>query len=104
LTARTIRFLMVKNSIFISFHPTEVPTMKDFLSLLSAEATAILSAADKREAAIGVAEKLFDEFVAKIDLPGPDAVIDPLLRAAIRPLVGRIYDEILKKLEVPAHA
>jgi hypothetical protein len=78
--------------------------MKDFLALLSAEATAVVSATDNREAAIGIAEKLFDECVATVDLPGPDAEIDPLLRAAIRPLVGRIYDEILKRMEVPAHA
>jgi hypothetical protein len=41
--------------------------MKDFLALLSAEATTLFAAEDKREAVIGIAEKLFDEFVAQID-------------------------------------
>jgi hypothetical protein len=78
--------------------------MNDLLSLFSSEVTALFAATDKREAAIGLAERLFDRTVAKIDLPGPDAVIDPLLRAAIRPLVGRIYDQIALKLEEKIHA
>lgn len=78
--------------------------MKELLTLISAEISTLLSAADKREAVIAFAEKLFDQTITKIDLPGPDAVIDPLLRAAIRPLVGRIYDQVAQKLEVPANA
>ena len=78
--------------------------MRDLFSLLSAEVSAYLSAADKREFLITRAETFFDQVVEPVDLPGPDKFIDPLLRAAIRPLVGRVYDETLKKLEVPAHA
>jgi len=78
--------------------------MNDLLPILSAELAAFLGAADKREYLIGHAEKLFDELVEPIDLPGPDVVIDPVLRAVIRPLVGRVYDEVVRKLEVPAHA
>jgi len=78
--------------------------MNDLLPILSAELSAFLDAADRREYLINRAEQLFDEFVAPVDLPGPDAVIDPVLRATIRPLVGRVYDEVLRKLEVRPHA
>ena len=78
--------------------------MNDLLPILSAELSAFLAAADKREHLIARAQKLFDEVVEPIDLPGPDMVIDPVLRATIRPLVGRVYDEVIRKLEVRAHA
>ena len=78
--------------------------MNDLLPLLSAEASAFLAAADKREHLIGRAESLFDELVAPVDLPGPDVVIDPVLRATIRPLVGRVYDELVRRLESTSHA
>jgi len=78
--------------------------MNDLLPILSAELSAFLGAADKREYLITRAEKLFDELVEPIDLPGPDVIVDPVLRAVIRPLVGRVYDEVVRKLEVPAHA
>ena len=78
--------------------------MHDLLPILTAEAAAFLAAADKREYLIVRGEKLFDELIEPVDLPGPDVVFDPLLRASIRPLLGRVYDEILKKLEAPAHA
>jgi len=79
-------------------------TMNDLLPILAAEAAAFLSAADKREYLIVRSEKLFDEIIAPVDLPGPDAIVDPLLRASIRPLLGRVYDEVIKKLEEPANA
>ena len=78
--------------------------MPDLFSLLSAEISAFLTAADKREYLIARAEKVFDQVVAPIDLPGPDQIIDPLLRSVIRPVVGRLYDEVLKKLEGAANA
>jgi hypothetical protein len=81
-----------------------VKAMPDLLPVLSAEISAFLSSPDKREYLITRGEKLFDQIVEPIDLPGPDRLIDPVLRAVIRPLVGRVYDEVIKKLEVPAHA
>jgi hypothetical protein len=78
--------------------------MPDLFSLLSAEISAFLTAADKREYLITRAEKVFDQVVAPIDLPGPDQIVDPLLRSVIRPVVGRLYDEVLKKLEGAANA
>jgi len=78
--------------------------MQDFITLMSAELAAFVSAKDKREHLITSAERLFDEVVEPIDLPGPDTIVDPLLRAAIRPLVGRVYNEMIRKLEAPANA
>lgn len=73
--------------------------MNDLFTILSAELSALLAATDKREYLITRAERLFDESVEPVDLPGPDAVIDPLLRVTIRPLVGRMYDEVFLKLK-----
>ena len=78
--------------------------MQDLITVLSDEIAAFLSAQDKREHLIARSEKLFDEVVEPVDLPGPDRIVDPLLRAAIRPLVGRVWDQMLKKLEAPANA
>jgi hypothetical protein len=80
------------------------PMMPDLMPFLSAEISALLSTKDKREAVIVFAENFFDQVIKQIDLPGPDAVIDPILRATIRPLVGKVYDRILQKLEVNADA
>jgi len=73
--------------------------MNDFTRVVINEIDQFISAPDKREYIINLCEDLFDEFLVPIDLPGPDAVIDPLLRSAVRPVVGRIYDEILKKIK-----
>ncbi len=78
--------------------------MSNLLSLLSTEVAAFASAADKREYLIARAEKIFDDTVAKIDLPGPDQVIDPLLRSVVRPIVGKLYDDVIKQLEANIHA
>ena len=78
--------------------------MPDLISLLSGEISGFLLASDRREYLITLAEKLFDQVIEPIELPGPDQIIDPLLRAAVRPLVARLYDELVKRLEAPAHA
>lgn len=78
--------------------------MPDAYSTLMAEMSAFLVAKDKREYLITRAEKFFDEVIVPIELPGPDQVIDPLLRTAIRPLVGRFYDELIQKMEGTVHA
>ncbi len=78
--------------------------MPDLFPQLASEVSAFLAASNKREYLIARAEKFFDQVVAPMDLPGPDLVIDPLLRAAVRPMVGRLYDEVLRKLESQAHA
>jgi hypothetical protein len=73
--------------------------MEKLLPLLADEVNKFFSAKDRREHVIRRTETLFDELVEPIDLPGPDSVVDPLLRASIRPLVGRIYDELKAKLD-----
>ena len=71
--------------------------MPDLLPALSAEISAFLSAKDKREHLIVRAEKLFDEVIEPVDLPGPDRIVDPLLRSvnpsreADEPC-GRVFD------------
>jgi hypothetical protein len=77
--------------------------MPDLLSLSAAEVSAFLLAVNKREYLITRAEKAFDQYIAPLDVPGPDQIIDPLLRSAIRPIVGRIYDVYLRELEHAAH-
>jgi hypothetical protein len=78
--------------------------MQALISLVSSELSSFLSAADKREHLITRAEKLFDQIVEPIDLSGPDRLVDPILRSAIRPLVSRLYDQLQKKLEALPHA
>lgn len=41
-------------------------------------------------AAVGMA---YDKFVLPIDLPGPDAILDPLLKTIAQNAAGRIYDK-----------
>ena len=73
--------------------------MQDLFSFLSTQAALILGAQDRREAVITACEKFFDQVITPVDLPGPDQIIDPLLRATIRPVVGKLYDEVVKELE-----
>lgn len=72
--------------------------MSDILSLIAAELSAFLAATEKREYLIVRAEQLFDQFIAPIDLPGPDRMLDPILRASIRPVVGYLYDRLYNEL------
>ena len=78
--------------------------MPELFSILSAELSAFLSAEDKREHLIARTEKVFDEVIEPVDLSGPDRIVDPLLRAAIRPLAGRLYDEAARRLEAQGRA
>lgn len=78
--------------------------MQELMTILSTELTIILDAKEKREQLIASAEKLFDEVIEPLDLPRPDRVMDPVFRAVVRPLVGRLYDESVKKLGRMANA
>ncbi len=68
------------------------------VTLITEEARNFIGSSNKREHFIVRCEELFDVYLAPIDLPGPDRIIDPLIRSAIRPVAGRLYDEILKKI------
>ena len=81
-----------------------VEVMQNLLSRLAVEITGLAGAGDKREYLIQRCEAYFDELVAPVDMPGPDPIIDPVLRATIRPLVGRLYDEAVRKLEAQTNA
>lgn len=70
------------------------------LALLLAEIKRFGAGVDIPGYLAGQLEELFDEHVKPLDLPGPDAVIDPLLRAAIRPLVKRLYDGLIDQISV----
>lgn len=48
--------------------------------------------------AILYAETLFDKLVEPIDLPGPDQVVDPLLRRCIAPVVSALYDKLAESV------
>ncbi len=41
-------------------------------------------------AAVGSA---YDKFVLPIDLPGPDTILDPILKQLVLTLAGRMYDK-----------
>lgn len=68
------------------------------LALLLAEIKRLDSSVDISAYLASQLEELFDTHVKPLDLPGPDAVIDPLLRAAIRPLVKRLYDQLIAQI------
>ncbi len=57
-----------------------------------------------RDKAIAAAEAGFDKWIEPIDLPGPDIVYDPMLRKAVSPIVGAVYDAIIKALKERADA
>ncbi len=73
-------------------------TVTDFLREVTEEIEAFVDAPVKKEYAVLRCEELFDRYFQPVDLPGPDGLIDPLLRSAIRPLIERIYDEVLSRI------
>ena len=78
--------------------------MQALMTTLSGELTTIIDAKEKREQLIASAEKLFDQVIEPLDVPNPDRAMDPGFRAVVRPMVGRLYDESVKKLERLANA
>ena len=78
--------------------------MQALMTTLSSELTTIINAKKKREQLIASAEKLFDQVIEPLDVPSPDRAMDPVFRAVVRPLVGRLYDESVKKMERSANA
>ena len=100
---KVLAFLGIHARIVISLvlKPTESNKMHEILKKFVIELKNL--AADKeevREWLIVRAEHYFDEYFVKINLPGPDVLLDPILRATIRPLLGRLYDEFFSNLEV----
>ena len=73
--------------------------MQELISEITAAIESFIVSTDKREYVIVYVECVFDRLLAPLDLPGPDHIIVPLLRTAIRPLVGRMYDAALAKIK-----
>ena len=66
--------------------------------ILLAETLAAVGGAEKKELALAAAERLYREVIQPIDLPWiPDAIIDPLIGAAIRPYLGWLIDRLVAR-------
>lgn len=74
-------------------------TLSEVYALVRAELAAFTAAADKREHVQTRAVELFDQFVEPIDLPGPDPVIDPILRMSVKGLAGVLFDAAVERLK-----
>jgi len=52
-------------------------------------------AGHRRQAVIVAVVHLWEEYLKPLDIPGPDAVIDPAVSAALPFIVGALYDSLL---------
>lgn len=50
-----------------------------------------------KEDVLVIVSDLYDKFVAPIDLPGPDSLLDPLLKQLCLKGVSRMYDQLVNK-------
>ena len=64
-----------------------ITLLRDQLDTVRDELGDLLDSEDPTEHLIARLEQGFDAHVAPIDLPGPDSLIDPILRVVIRPFV-----------------
>ena len=48
-----------------------------------------------KEVVLAGVSALLDRIFVKVDLPGPDAVIEPLIKAAVLSAVGSAYDQLV---------
>ena len=69
----------------------------DVQELLKKLALMVLEGIGK-EAAVKLVMDLYDEHVAPIDLPGPDAILDPAIRGVLVVAVPLLYDAIVDSL------
>ncbi len=51
-----------------------------------------------KEKFLSIVDGLYDKFVLPLDLPGPDAFLDPLLKDLVRAACGRLYDSLIAQL------
>lgn len=73
--------------------------MDSVLKALRETAKAFLEAKKNRQFLTEMAEGAFDRYIEPVNLPGPDAVIDPILRKGIKPLVTIMCDGLVDWLE-----
>lgn len=69
--------------------------VRELLEALEAELEGFNEAEDQRQYLIGRLLAGFDKHIEPIDLPGPDALIDPAIKAFLGPMIGIIYDKLL---------
>lgn len=68
--------------------------------VIVAERFAGITGADKRKAVHDAIMRLYDEVIAPIDLPGPDAIIDPILRQVLNQSLGYVIDLLVEQFNV----
>lgn len=72
--------------------------MDNFLAILQAEYLAWEAAVDKRAYLAARVGTLYDAYILPVDLPGPDAIVDPIAKAALVNGATAVYDAIAAKL------
>jgi len=55
--------------------------------------------AGRRDEFILIVDELYDRFVKPMNLPGPDMVLDPIIRTAILAVAANGYDQFLNHLK-----
>ena len=56
-----------------------------------------LTGAEKKAEVIKAALRFWDDVLAEKDLPGPDAIIDPVIRASIPAIVGALIEFLVAR-------
>ncbi len=56
------------------------------------EVTAFVEAPERREYLLNRSGEIYDQVILPLNLPGPDSVIDPMLRWSLLWLVASFYD------------
>ncbi len=62
------------------------------LAWISREITAFVEAPDRRKYLLNRSGLIYDKVIRPLNLPGPDSVIDPMLRWSLLWLVASFYD------------
>lgn len=55
--------------------------------------------AEKKEAVLEAIYNFYDQVIVPMDAPGPDVLVDPLLRSVILPIYSYVIDTIVTALE-----
>ena len=56
----------------------------------------------KKEELLKLVGDMYDKYILPIDLPGPDVVLDPLLRQLALNQTARLYDKFFKQQTAPS--
>ena len=69
----------------------------EIISLITAEVRAFFQADDRRQHLLDRVGVMFDTYIEPLNAPGPDALVDPIARAAMIFLAGAMYDAVAKR-------